>query len=120
MQQMDTFSGKTTDAVGEIDCELTYTPKDINHIIVPTVKSAAGKMVDAEVAALNGKTVTLNIYVCKYHRAASLAIATGACDGSGALPSHGSHTIIPSYDDCGIDMLANGALGIVRVQYTVA
>lgn len=120
--QMDVFTGKTTGTganAGEVTCELTYTPKGINHFIIPPIKSAAGLM-QGDVQSITGKTLLLKVYYYAYGKTDSpTSNATGACDGSGGAASHGGHTLTYTADFCLSYPLDNIALGTIRANYTV-
>jgi len=123
-QQMDTFTGKTTFGpgarIGEVDCDLTYIPKSKNHVLVPVIQTPTGFMLNAEVKALSGKLVTLKVYLPAYEKAADMNNAAAACNGSGGAASHGKHVLSYTYIGCPQATVANQALEVIRVNYTVA
>ena len=121
---LDTFTGKTTFDMGpregEIDCELTYVPKSINHIIVPPLLAVAGFICNALVTGLSGKVLTLKVYVHDYLKTTVMEDAAAACNGSGGAASHGKHTLNYIAYDCGIALVWAEPLDVIRVHYTVA
>ena len=122
-QQMDMFTGKVTGTgarLAEVDCELMYVPKSIDYILVPIIRTLTGYLMNASVKSLVGKTVTLEILINTYHKTTSLANASGACNGSGGAPSHGTHAIGYTNVGCGWGGIGDVALDVIRIQYTVA
>lgn len=122
-QYVDTFAGEITGTgahIGEVECDLTYLPQDIDHIIVPMVMSLAGGLAGAEVMSLSGNKVTIRLSEDGYYRTSSICNANHACDGSGGAPSHGNHSLLETYTYCSRSFLDTEAMAVIRVHYEVA
>ena len=117
---IDTFPGKTTGTgadAGKVWCELTYTPKDTDHIIVPPIISVGGLCVSAEFFAISGKTLEMWIFKDTYDKAdtPTQSVNSGAAGGD----PH-NHAITYTQTDVCPLLLDNQALNTIRVHYTVA
>lgn len=122
-QMLDKFTGKSCGSgvnLGEVECELTYLPKSINHILVPTVRATSGYIMNTVVQSLAGNVVTLLVLMNTYYKTTSLGNAAAACNGSGGAGSHGTHGIGLTYKSCGFGAIGGLALDVIRIQYTVA
>lgn len=121
---MDIFTGKTTFGAGprfgEVDCELTYVPKSVDHILVPQTESLSGYIYCAAVQSLVGKIVTLKIFLNTYYKTTDMSNAAAACNGSGGAVSHGKHTPVYTYTGCSLGSPIDEPLGPIRINYTVA
>lgn len=113
---MDVFTGKVSDGAGDISCALRYTPKDINHIIIPPVKDALDRMLTLLPHALVGKTLTVRTYQDVYEKV-DTPTGTGNSGGAGADPH--SHTISTTWANVTSSTATARTLGAVQVHYTV-
>lgn len=117
---MDTFVGKTTGTgadVGKVWCELTYLPKNLDHIIVPPIVSVSGLLVESVLLTLSGKTLEMWLVKHVYDKADT---PTGIANSGGAGADPHSHAISHTQTDVLPLVLDNEALNTIRVHYTVA
>lgn len=115
---IESFSGKTTSAAGVIYCDLKYTPKSINHIIVTFPGHVVGlETYRAQVMGLTGRQVMILISRYRYEKADS---PTGGANsgGAGADPhAHGLSFTVTYVAYQGVD---TELMPTIPVMYEIA
>jgi len=114
---LDTFDLFTTDAVGEITCNLTYTPKSLHHIIIPPIWIGANVFVRGMPQSLTGKALTVRCYQDKYYKS---DVVSGASNSGNAGADAHTHPIGLTLSELDGVLYTNKVLDVVRVNYTVA
>lgn len=123
-QMLDSFAaGKTTGTganVGEVTCELTYTPKSVNHVMpvqMQTPPVFGSDIVFGLPYTLTGKTLVLQVYQVEYYKA-NFNTSSENSGGAGADPH--THGITHTLTRCGSSLMDTVDLEAFNVQYTVA
>jgi len=114
---VDVFTGKTTHAgSGDVSCELTYTPIDVDHIVIPPVVTDSTYRF-LKIVTLVGNTLTLHVDKLKYYRASAATVSSNS-GGAGADPH--AHTIVSNYNNVAEISCLNEVQGPIKVHYVVA
>jgi len=115
--QIDLFTGKTTDVFGKFTCNLKYTPKSIHHITVPVAAAPSGALRWYHKDAIAGNILTLIAIQQLYEKTDN---PTGASNSGNAGADTHTHAISHSVTPVSSDIADMEVQGSIIVIYEVA